>query len=698
MNTLILNTPGDAESSGQLPGGNPRRAPAKRAASKRDSADIIRPASRRDFRLFRLLCVSLLLWLGPWLVSAQSIDVLTQHNDIGRTGAYLAERQLTPATVAGGGMRKLFSLKVQGQVFAQPLYVSGVSRSDGTKRNIVLIATQKNWVYAFDADRGGQLWQQRLSTASNDQPVPTTCSGNSFLLAAPTWGVTSTPVIDRSRNRIYLLAMSILSANPASCSGEYRQTLLSLDVASGNVAGSTMISGSVPSRSGTISFDPRHQVNRAGLLLLGNRIYVAFGGNMEVDPYHGWIFGFDSQSLALKSIYCASPDYIKAGIWQSGNGLMSDGSSIFVETGNGGEIGGAFSPNRLGSSLLKLSVAGDRVTVADFFTPFNQKCLDTCDLDLGAAGPVLLPGQRRIIATGKEGTLYFLDADNLGKQSAGPTDAVIQRFQAGKVDQQLSSPQPGRCDLAPQTATTKACDGNNWRAVAVSFSHIHGSPSVWTSAPGDHLVYLWSEQDHLKAFHVQNGLFVNGGSPVAQSVTVGARSQMPGGVTSISGLGGDVDTAIVWTITPSGLRDSENARTQPWPAGVLRAYRATNLEFLWSSGSLGAGSYAKFAPPTIANGKVYAATFTDEVAVFGLAPVAPLEFQPVNGVLSKLTIGLDGDVWGVNSSQNIFRFDRSSASFLPVPGQLVDISAGGEGQIWGINAKQEIFQFDSGSG
>src|SRR5450432_3747347 len=120
--------------------------------------------------MFRLLALSTVLGLISWRVCAQSIDVLTQHNDMERTGAYLAERQLTPETVAGGGMRRLFSLKVEGQVFAQPLYANGIRIGDGTKRNIVLIATQENWAYGFDADRGGMLWQRRLSTASNDQP------------------------------------------------------------------------------------------------------------------------------------------------------------------------------------------------------------------------------------------------------------------------------------------------------------------------------------------------------------------------------------------------------------------------------------------------------------------------------------------------------------------------------------------------
>jgi hypothetical protein len=304
-------------------------------------------------------------------------------------------------------------------------------------------------------------------------------------------------------------------------------------------------------------------------------------------------------------------------------------------TGNGGDFDNAnpasFTPGKLGSSFVKLSTQGGKLTQVDYFTPFNQECLDTCDLDLGTAGPMLLPGLTQLVGGGKEGRFYRLDMNNMGKFHAN-SDQILQSFKATE-DQYVQAP-----------TRNKRCDppfvggASTWNAEANSYPHIHGSPVVWTLVPGNtYMVYLWGERDRLKAFGYENGAFRDptqqplncnhpgNATPVDQSNEIAAKDTMPGGILSLSADGSRAGTGIVWASYPLDDGNSENARAAI-PTGVLSAYDASNLKsVLWTSQSavqdrLGPQSFAKFCPPTVANGKVYMATFSGKVVVYGLRP------------------------------------------------------------------------------
>jgi hypothetical protein len=232
----------------------------------------------------------------------------------------------------------------------------------------------------------------------------------------------SKPVIDRTRDRLYLVSMSAPHAH----------TLYAIDITSGEIVNQKIIQGNVPGRGDggdRVWFDGSRQKNRTGLLLQRDTIYVGFGGIFEQFPYHGWVFAFNADTLNQVGTYATNPDGTGAGIWQSGNGLTGDGSAIYVTTGNGLRLGvgdgqahgpGYIAGDLYGSSVVKLT---SDLNVADSFVPSNQQCLDTCDLDLSTSGAVLLPSLRPglpgLITGGKEGRIYLLDSSKLGSQLSG---------------------------------------------------------------------------------------------------------------------------------------------------------------------------------------------------------------------------------------------------------------------------------------
>lgn len=583
---------------------------------------------------------------GPPPRPRTGAHVLTQHNDNMRTGTYHAEIALSPTTVASGRFERLFDLAVDGQVYAQPLYVNGLSIPKVGRRNVVFVATENNFVYAFDADGGGTpIWRAALPGGEPPgAPVSVDAvNGTGFVILYPSLGITSTPVIDLLTNTLYVVAMWNTQYFYGWPNVFAFHTLFALDITTGMVKNSTVISGWVPSSSsesigGKLYFNATRQINRPGLLLLNGIVYVAFGGNDEIAPYHGWVFGYDADTLKSAGVYCTSPDYEQAGVWQSGNGLSADDSHIFLATGNGGinDKANSYMPGKLGSSAIRLDATGHSLNESDFFTPFNQQCLDTCDLDFGAAGPVLLPGLNQAVAVGKEGRMYLLDTNDLG-QFHTPNDNVPQCFMVSQVPGSKGNKQ---CeDVGP-------CSTSTWRTENKNFHHVHGSPVILTlSTSKKYLVYVWPEQEQLKAFKYSQNEFVDksgqplscdrpgNSSPIDEGSELAPKNDMPGGILSISENADDFGSAIVWASHDDG--DAEWGRG-PIPTGILTAYEASNLKkVLWDSrrnpqDGLGPNSFAKFCPPTIANGKVYMATFAGKVAVYGLR-AEPLQGEPQRG-------------------------------------------------------------------
>jgi hypothetical protein len=529
---------------------------------------------------------------GVLLVTALSahaqVNVTMQHNDIGRTGQNTQETILTPANVNKTTFGKLFSHGVDGYVYAQPLYVAGVTMGSGTPQagtthNVVFIATQHDSVYAFDADSNGgananPLWQVTLldaahGAAANEKTVPNSDVSSSDIV--PEIGITSTPVIDTSSNTIYVVSKATVADTT------FVQRLHALDITTGQekFGGPAKLMASVSgtgtgSSGGVLNFDPKWENNRPGSLLLNGIVYLGFAAHGDQGPYHGWVLAYNAKTLALASAYCVSPNGGQGGIWMSGAGLAADLPAgkpfgrMFVATGNGAFD--ATPPNNntmsYGDSHVRLDLTNGTMTAEDSFTPFNQASLNSSDTDLGAGGVLLLPDQggahtHLLVQGGKQGIIYVVDRDNMGGNS-GSSNNDVQEIQTSGL----------------------------WSMAA-----------YWNN-----LVYVWGNGGNLQAYTLSAGRL---SGPSTSSFTLG----YPGATPSISSNG--TANGIVWALETDLYGPGGNA--------VLHALNATNVGAteLYNSTQNGstdaAGDAVKFAVPTVTNGKVYVGT-TNQLDVYGL--------------------------------------------------------------------------------
>ncbi len=325
-----------------------------------------------------------------------SVSVLTQHNDLNRSGTNLQETVLTTTNVAGGTFGKLFARAVDGQIYAQPLYVGG---GIGT-HNVVYVATEHNSVYAFDADdpaATSPLWHVSLGT-----PVPSTDMTGCVDLT-PEVGITGTPVIDPVSKTLYVVAKTKVS-------GAYSQALHALDIATGTERPGSPVTlqGTVAgtgggSVSGQIAFDPFRQHNRAGLTLVNGVVHIAFASHCDVGAYHGWILSYDASTLARVSQYATTPNGTLGGIWMAGQGLAADSDgSLYFLSGNG--TSDTTNGTNLGMAAVKVTPgAGGQLGTASWFIPWNQSSLNSGDLDLGSGGALLVPSRDASLGRWRQG-------------------------------------------------------------------------------------------------------------------------------------------------------------------------------------------------------------------------------------------------------------------------------------------------------
>ena len=532
--------------------------------------------------------------LGLALFSATfgraQVQVLTHHNDIGRTGQNLEETVLNTSNVNAATFGKLFWRTVDGEIYAQPLYVSNLT-VQGKTRNVVYVATGHNSVYAFDADDPTQvtpLWQVNLGTSVPSQDIciitgdtnPGDCP---YLDINPEIGVTSTPVIDPVAGIIYVVAKTKRTSDST-----YHFFLHALDLKSGTeqLAGPTEITGQVTgsgvgSSGGILVFDPTFHLQRPGLLLLNGVVYLSFGSVGDMGNYHGWVMGYDATTLQQVSILNMTPNGSDGGIWAAGQGLAADASgNIYLMTGNG-DFNANTNGKDYGDSFLRISTASG-LTVADYFTPSNQASLFSGDVDLGSGGPMAIPGTNLFVGIGKDKLFRVIDSTNMGHFNSG-FDNDVQQF----------------------TAAT---------------SPYFGAPVFWNSTNNGPVVYLWGPKDFLKAYKYVGPQFQT--TPVSQSTVQNSSGFSNSAALSVSANNDLVGGGIVW-----GAASFSGVATGPSVPGILRAFDATNLSTeLWDSKQNGArddvGLYAKFNPPTVANGKVYLGTFSGQLQVYGLNPPA----------------------------------------------------------------------------
>ena len=498
--------------------------------------------------------------------------VATYHNDNQRTGQNLHETVLTPQNVKSATFGKLFSYAVDGALYGQPLVINNLQMSTQGIRNVVFVASEHDSVYAFDADQKspGMLWHVNfLDASSNISTVPCADEPTTCDFIGTEIGITSTPVIDISTQTLYVAAFT-------KESGAYAHRLHALDLATGaeKFGGPVIIQGTVPgtgdgSDGTNVSFNPHQHLQRSALLLDNGVVYVAFASFDDSVPYHGWVFGFDGQSLQQRFLLNLSPNGTAAAVWESGGGAASDGAgNIYVVTGNG-----TFDANSggkdFGNSFLRLVAGGSALSVADYFTPFNQASLNAVDNDLGSGGPLLLPDQtgshpHLILAGSKEGILYLVDRDGMGHFNAANNSQIVQSL------------------------------------VSV-VGKIFCTPAFW-----ENKVYIAGVKDSLKVFNLNNGLLST--APASRSTNTFG---FPGATPSISANGSQA--GIVWTL--------ENAAFRVKKPAVLHAYDANDVSNeLYNSQQAGTRDLLPigvgFGVPTIANGKVYVGTVS-ELAVFG---------------------------------------------------------------------------------
>src|ERR1700722_1260301 len=354
--------------------------------------------------------------------ASPSVSVLTQHNDNARTGQNTAETILNTSNVNANQFGKLFSMPVDGLVFAQPLYVPGVTINGGV-HNVVVFATENDSVYAYAADSSGApLWKVSMVNAAHGAGAGETALNSATTTLCddmPQVGITSTPVIDPTSKTIYVEAKSTNGTN-------YFHRLHALDLLTGNekTPGPVVIAGTVSgtgdgSSNGQIAFDNLHHLNRPGLLLLNGTIYIAYASHCDTSPYHGWLFAYDAATFTKKSVYVTAPIGGMGGFWMSGAGVAADASgNIFIASGNGTFDTTNVPAGETGDTILKLGTANQGLTLLDYFTPYNQLLLDMGDVDVGAGGVLLLPDQpgafpHILVEAGKEGRIYVVNRDQM---------------------------------------------------------------------------------------------------------------------------------------------------------------------------------------------------------------------------------------------------------------------------------------------
>ena len=501
--------------------------------------------------------------------------VATNRYDNARSGANLQETKLTAANVNGNQFGLLFSRAVDGQIYAQPLYVAGVTMSDKKLHNVVYVATEHNTLYAFDADdatASTPLWSLNVGPSGTN-----TCDN-----LAPEIGITSTPVIDPAAGTIYFISKGQEAAG-------WVQRIHAVNIVTGaERAGSpVVIAASVKgtgagASAGNVAFDASTQLNRPGLLLANGVVYAAFASHCDAGAYHGWILGYSYDGTRFQQVlaYNVSPNGSQGGIWQAGVGLSSDGTSIYVVAGNGSTNPSAAALD-LSESVFRLQISD--YSVQDYWIPSAYSSLNAVDADL-SSGAVLLP--HNIVTTGsKDGRIYLLDAANLGKFSA-TTDKILQTL----------------------TTPGKASGGRG---------HVHGGPIYYNlPAGGGERVFVWPEDSPLMQYTLNATSRTLGGLVTDPIPTATFTPGHPGAILTLSANGSVPGTGILWATFPT-----QNGIDGAWhttSAGALYAIDATNItKVLWSE-STGTWNVAKFAPPVVANGHVYVGTFSQSLRVYGL--------------------------------------------------------------------------------
>lgn len=562
------------------------------------------------------VCVSLLLTLAMYLVNCGGSPSSDQSGNGGGTtvsgvsmwkgdpsekGLYPNETTLTPGNVNVTQFGRLGSFQADGLLVAQPLYLPSLDMGQAGMHNVIILASEHDSIFAIDADNpgAGPLWQRSyLDPPNGVTTLPDNFGGRSTFDGEV--GITGTPFIDSTTGTVYFV--TVLARN-----GVAEQWLRAVDVRTGDDygAGSMKIQASVPGDgkgnvNGQIPFDPSIQNQRAGLTKVAGSILVAWGSFSDVGVYHGWLMAFDPKSLALRAVFnpttqsqtvdpAGGPSDHGGGgsFWQGGAPPAVDpAGNIYIASADGSfnaDQGG----NNYGDTVLKLSLSNGKFQIVDWFTPFNQACIDTADLEVGSGGVTLLPtdftgGANRAVVLDKEGRLFLLNTDNLGKFNASGDTQIPQEFMVG-------------AKMCVDGMGSSEAEGSDW-------NRLYGNVSYWNGN-----LYAAASNTTLKQYQFNNGLL--NPTPVAVSPTAyGVR----GGNSVVSANGNQ--NGIVWV----------NEKAAVTSQGILHAYDATSVSHeLWNSNMNGErdalGEGVGFGAPVVLNGRVIV-TYDFRVGIYGLLP------------------------------------------------------------------------------
>ena len=532
------------------------------------------------------------------------VDVLTQHNDNFRTGTNLQEKILTPANVNQAQFGMLFKRVVDDQLYTQPLVVTGVTVGGGT-RDLVYVTTVNNSVYAFDANDA----EASMPVWHVNFGTPANLHSENFgcLDINGQMGIIGTPVIDKVRGVLYVVALT-RTGGANGPRTEFVQRLHALDLATGADLPESPVIISAP------DFNALMQNQRPALMLANGMVYVGYASHCDKDPYHGFLMAYEAKTLAQVSVFNTSPAGSEASIWQSGQGPAADAEgNVYVVTGNGSWDG----VKNFSESFLKLT---PRLKLLDWFTPTNHFKLDKEDTDLNSSGATLIPGTHLVLGGGKEGVLYTLDTRNLGHLG---DEHALQHFQA-------------------------------------TASHLH-SLVYWQSSRSGDLLYVWGQRDKAKAYKFEGEKL--GETPLMMRDV--PNEGHPGAMLSLSANGNK--DGILW----AAIHATGDSWHESRP-GVLHAYDGDDMRHeLWNSLQVPArddcGEYSKMAPPTIANGRVYLASFgsenvgTGQFCVYGLLPTkAAATLAAPNGVKIAVLGATLTLTWNAVPGAQFYRVLRTS--------------------------------------
>ena len=568
------------------------------------------------------LLLTSLLFKGIILSAVAQVPVLTQHNNIGRTGNNNKETILNHTNVQPGKFTLVAALAIDDQVYAQPLIAANTTTGTYTG-NLLLVATVNNTLYAFNANDVAEpapLWQLSLNPAGQRAPdifdlkdanYGKPCGGN-YRDFSGRLGLVGTPVIDSISKTLYVVNKTIDGA------GNFYSYLNAIDITTGLHRPSSphrivaQANGTGDGNiNGVIQYDSKYQNQRPALLLYNNVVYVASASHCDWGPYHGWVLGFNAGTLNLQYTYNATPNGWAAGIWMAGQGIsVGQDGNLYVATGNGttGADNNDFAGGR-SESLLKLS---PQLKLLDWFTPSNYAYLDQQDLDYGSDGVLMVPNTSLTISGSKEGISYVVDYNSMGKLTAGNA----------------------------QVKDTLEFNPNRQ-----GYVHVHGSP-VYASLTTGEYVYAWAETFKLRQFKFNraSGTFDNDFKQGQRNLDNG----MPGAMLSVSSNLQDTASAIVWACFPN----NGNANNQVRP-GTIAAYRGNDVSAgeLWNSDMDVhdmMGNFAKFNSPTVANGKVFVPTFSNNIKVYGLrCNTASVAYGNGNGLKAEYFTNAIGSTFPV---------------------------------------------------